>query len=527
MENIESLSDQQRGYKQAAILLILSLGLRIFFLFHSTNTGTDAFARYTASLLWAQHPDHLPSDVWLPLPFWILGTVLRFWPSEFAARIFTLLLGAATILPFYGIAKRVCSPRGAFYASIVFACLGLHIGYSVSTSSESSTLFLLLGGIYCWLRFRTERKLKWFFLAAIALNAAALCRYEIWVLLPLIACLTMLDPGPATQTFTLSKRFANGVIFGLATSLSAVAWSLFCLRKWGDAFAQAHQTQWLNAHRPTELQPGSLHKLLAVPGDLVGSLGPVVVILFVIGIIASLKRRDLPRWDLAVIAVVMAAFHAFNAVANGATMARYTLMYSWLLIMLCFYGLQVISAKWSPAYTRAALAFTVVSFVLWQAALVLGARYAPCRIADKLGSVSATVPLRCELRQTLSWLDTHLSGADSVVIDDLAYESTDVIRFSKVGNLKYFRLPYLAENTDSLLGELGAFVQTNHPDVLIYSPKGQLGRLWRLPEGDAQHSISGSDLQLCQLWQNEDYRIYQITYDHQPCRESSLRDRPQ
>ncbi len=520
MKNIDSRPEQESGYKQAAILFIVALALRIFFLFHSGNTGTDAWARYTASLLWAQHPDHLPSDVWLPLPFWILGTILRFWPSESAARIFTLLLGAATILPFYGIAKRVCNARGAFYASIVFACLGLHIGYSVSTSSESSTLLLLIGGIYFWLRFRTERKIGWFLAAAVALNATALCRYEVWVLLPLIACLTMLDPGPAIQKFTLSKRLANGVIFGLAASLSSIAWSVFCLWKWGDAFAQAHQTQWLNAHRPTELQPGSLHKLLAVPGDLMGSLGPVIVILFVVGILYALKRRDFPRWDLAVIAVVMAAFHAFNAVANGATMARYTLMYSWLLIMLSFYGLERIGAKWSPASARAALAFTVATFVIWQAALVVGAEYAPCRIADRLGSVSPTLPLRCELRQAIVWLDTHLSNADAVVVDDLAYESTDFIRFSKVGSLTNFRMPYLAEDTSPVLSELGSFVQTNHPGVLIYSPKGLLGRTWRLPEGETQPAVSGLDVQLCQLWQNDDYRIYQIRYDHQPCRES-------
>jgi hypothetical protein len=362
-------------------------------------------------------------------------------------------------------------------------------------------------------------------MAAVALNAAALCRYEIWVLLPLIAILTMLDRGAATQNFTLSKRLVNGVVFGLAASLSSVAWSLFCLWKWGDAFAQPHQTAWLNAHRPSELQPGSLHKLFAVPGDLVGSLGPVIVVLSIIGVAKALSRRDSPRWDLAVIAVVMAAFHAFNAVVNGATMARYTLMYSWLLIMLCFYGLEVINGKWSLAYARGASAFTVASFVVWQAALVLGAQYAPCRIADKLGSVSATVPLRCELRQTLSWLNTHLSATDSVVVDDLGYESNDVIRFSKVGSLKYFRTPYMAEDANSLLRQLGSFVETNRPGVLVYSPKGQLGRIWRLPGGEAQESASGVYFQLCQLWQNDDYRIYQMTYDHQPCRESSLRDR--
>lgn len=518
MENVKSLREPGRGYGQAAILLTIALGLRIFFLFHSSNTGTDTWARFTASLLWAQHPDHLPSDVWLPLPFWILGSVLRFWPTELAARIFSLLLGALTILPFYGIAKKLCSPRGAFYSSLVFACLGLHIGYSVSTSSESPTLLFLIGGIYCWLRYRTDLEFRWFLLSAFALDAAALCRYEIWVLLPLIGVLTMLDVGPANRSIALSKRLANGVAWGLAASLSSVGWSLFCLWKWGDPLAPAHQTVWLNAHRPTDLQPGSLQKFLAVPVDLLATLGPIIVALSLIGIVVALSRRNFPRWDLAIIAVVMAGFHAFNAAVHGATMARYTLMYSWLFIMLCFYGFEVISAKWSPTFTRAALAITVASFVLWQSVLVLGAQYAPCRIADKLGSISAALPLKCELRQLLSWLNVNLSASDSVVVDDVAWESTDVVRYSRVANLKHFQAPYLTEDTAAMLNDLGAFVQASRPGILIYAPNGQLGRIWHLPEGEAQLPVSGVTLHLCEVWQNDRYRVYQMDYDHQPCK---------
>jgi hypothetical protein len=518
MQNIKSQPEPGRGYQQAALLFTIALSLRIFFLFHSHNTGTDAWARYTASLLWAQHPDHIPSEVWLPLPFWILGAVLRFWPSEVAARVFTLLVGAATILPFYGLAKKLCTPRGAFYSTLLFACLGLHIGYSLSTSSESPTLLFLIGGIYCWLRFRSDLKVGWFFAAAIALNAAALCRYEIWVLLPLIAVLTMLDRGPANRSFSLSKRLTLGVATGVALSIGSVAWSLFCLWKWGDPLAQAHQTVWLNAHRPAGFQPGDLQKYFAVPADLVGSLGPVVAILSLIGLVLALRRRTSPRWDLAVIALIMASFHAYNAAAHGATMARYTLMYSWLFIMLCFYGLEAISAKWSSAFARAVLVFTVTTFVLWQSALVLGAQYAPCRIADKLGSVSAALPLRCELRELLAWLNTHLSPSDSVVVDDMAWESTDVVRYSKVAGLKHFRAPYLTEDTAALLNDLGAFVQANHPGILIYSPKGQLGRIWPLPAGEAQQSISGVNLQLCEVWQNDNYRVYQMNYDQRPCK---------
>ena len=500
------------AFQKAAFLLALALSIRIAFLFLTSNTGTDAWARYTASLLWGQRPDHVPSDVWLPLPFWILGGVLHFWPTESAARVFTLLLGTVTILPFYDVARMVCSPRIAFYASVVFACLGLHIGYSVSTTSEAPALLLLIVGTYCWLRFKTDLKPKWFIASAVALNAAALCRYEAWVFIPLIGILTIVDRG--SNDYALSKRLRTGVAFTLLASLSSVAWSLFSTWKWGDPLAQPHKTAWLNVHQPSVLKPGIIHRLLAVPGDLMGTLGPLVLALSLIGIVIAIKRRSIsPSSDLAIIAVVMAAFHSFNAVVNGATMARYTLMYSWLFIILCFYGAQVISSKWTPSHSRTALLFTAASFVVWQSFLVLGAYYAPCRIADKLGSVSATLPLRCELRQTISWLNAHLSATDSVIVDDFGYESSDIVRFSKVGDLRYFRTPFVAADTGSLLTELDAFVQANHPGVLVYAPRGQLGRIWQLPPDEIQHSISGLGFQLSEIWQNGEYCVYQIAYD--------------
>src|SRR5262245_52725232 len=92
------------SYEKPETAVAIGLILRAVILVISNNTGTDAWARYTASLLWAQQPDHLPSDVWLPLPFWLLGVVLRFWPSEPAARVLTMTFGTITLIPFYHLA---------------------------------------------------------------------------------------------------------------------------------------------------------------------------------------------------------------------------------------------------------------------------------------------------------------------------------------------------------------------------------------------------------------------------------------
>jgi hypothetical protein len=104
-----------------------------------------------------------------------------------------------------------------------------------------------------------------------------------------------------------------------------------------------------------------------------------------------------------------------------------------------------------------------------------------------------------------------------VIVDDLQYESTDIVRFSKVGSVKYFRVPYMADDTAKLQADLSAFVQTNHPILVVYSPKGQLGRIWRLPPGEGPQSAPGITFPLCQIWQNSEYQVYRIMYDGQPC----------
>ena len=89
-------------------------------------------------------------------------------------------------------------------------------------------------------------------------------------------------------------------------------------------------------------------------------------------------------------------------------------------------------------------------------------------------------------------------------MDDLQYESTDSVRFAKAGSVKYFRVPYMADDTATLQADLSAFVQANHPRLVVYAPKGQLGRIWRLPAGEGPQSAPGITFPLCQIWQNNE-----------------------
>src|SRR5579864_5478460 len=99
-----------RGNLLLLLLFLLAFGIRFIFVYIAPNGTTDAWSRYHYAVLWLQHPGSLPqatsTDAWLPLHVWLLGAVLWLVKSELGARIFTAVLGAATVAFFWGIVQR-------------------------------------------------------------------------------------------------------------------------------------------------------------------------------------------------------------------------------------------------------------------------------------------------------------------------------------------------------------------------------------------------------------------------------------
>jgi 4-amino-4-deoxy-L-arabinose transferase-like glycosyltransferase len=492
-------------------LFLAALIARLAFLPLTNNNGTDAWTRYTIALSWLKNPSQLPSSVWLPLHFWLLGSALYFWSSEWCARLFTMLLSTLTILPYWGTMRRVFDLRVAFWSALLFALFGFHIAYSVTTSSEGPTIFFLVVGFYGWVRLRLGDGWIWLLPSGLALSAASLCRFEVWVVLPVLAFFLLDFSQGWTSLWRNRRAWAQAVSFALAASAGAIGWMLYSFSKWGDPLAAAKGSAWQSQHML--LHQSLFYRLVAIPGALVVTLSPLIAGLAVWGILELRVRSQPVRQTLAVVALSMIGFQVFNSVTSNLTMARFTLMYSWLLIPFAFDGLFRLAQRWPDLASRFALSSTLLFFLLWQVGTTLGAYFAPPAIAAKLSSVAATLPLDPELRNLTRWLQINRKPGEAVVVDQYLFEAVDIARYSGIPFSEFLAAPVPPDGSLSDL-KVVEFISQRHPRFLVYCPSGMLGRVWSLGDREETKLPPLPQLELHRLWQGERYRVYEIEFLH-------------
>ena len=194
-------------------------------------------------------------------------------------------------------------------------------------------------------------------------------------------------------------------------------------------------------------------------------------------------------------------------------MARYTLMYSWLLIPYAFEGLRVLSSRWPSMESRKAFAGVLIFFLVWQTGIVVGADYGPPQIADKLSSISPTLPLAVELRDLVRWLDGHRSMEDAIIFDHFNYEEVDLVRYTHIPASQYFQVPEVMDRP-VVQTELKDFLVMRHPDLVVYSPGGLLRDIW--PIENPSRSFDPSNVVLSRQWQEGNWQVYRISYKNDP-----------
>lgn len=491
-------------------LLLLALVLRVLFVFLGNNNGVDAWARYQMSLSWLQNPARLPSDTYLPLHFWMLGGALKVWNSEWCVRLLTALLGATTVLPYWGILRRIFQRRVAFYSALSFALFGFHIGYSTTTSVEVPTLFFLSIGVYCWIRFRLSSGGRWLIPAAVSFSAASLCRFEPWLYMPILAVFLLDFSNGWASAWSNRRAWLRLFSFGVATSAGALGWLIFSWLKWGDPLAAPHRTVAQNLGALSVLRQTLGYRLVVVPGALFVSLSPLILAFAAVGLLLILLQRDPLMMSLASLALVLFGFHYYNCVRFEATQARYTLMYSWLLIPYAFEGLRRLSERWQLLRSPKAYVSVIAFMVCWQLGILLGAQYAPDAIADRLAIVSPDLPLPCELRRLTAWLRANTTAADMIIVDEFHYQANDIVRYSHIPFSRVFQVPYRVDPA-MWKERLSNFMESQRPRLLVYSRYGQIDAVFPISDREFVN-LAQPRAQLRRIWKDKYWRVYQISY---------------
>ncbi|HXJ93311.1 MAG TPA: glycosyltransferase family 39 protein [Terriglobia bacterium] len=501
-------------------LFLIALAVRLPFVFIAPNNGTDALARFHYALAWLKDPARLPdattTDAWLPLHIWLLGAVLWLWNSERSARLLTAFLGAATILPYWGTLRRAFDLRGTLASTLLFALYGFHVAYSVTTSSETPTLFFLTSGVYFWMRFLLDARWAWCVPAAIALSAASLCRFDAWVFMPVLSVLLLDFSRGWASVWSNRSAWLRATCFGLTASAGAVGWMVFSYVRWADPMELPHRTIRLIHSLSPVLRHSLPFRLVVVPVSLLTSLSPLIVVLAALGIFWVLGRGERAAKSLAVLALTLFAWNYANSVKNETTQARYILMYSWLLIPFAFEGLRRL-ARLRPRWGgRRVYVGTVVFFLVWEAGIVFGGHYGPEVIADRLSPMSPTLEPHVEIRRLTQWLRGHTGSTDTVVFDEFSFQSDTILQLSGINLSRVFQVRGPAYSSREVLGkEVQKFIRSRHPRFAVCSPYGPIGDLWSLDDReDVDLPALGISLQL--EWQAAHWRVYTISYSQSP-----------
>ncbi len=167
-----------------AAIIALKLGLA-YSLWRSgyIEYDADGFTRSVRAWEWHNGTVKLEVDAWLPLQFWLNGSLMNLWPDLLRVpRAVNLLCSIGTTINFFFIGRFLFGRINGYATALLTALFPWEIWFGLSGMSESLThFFLSLGLVFLvgWLR-DEKAGLGWLVAASIGFLGATMLRYEAW-----------------------------------------------------------------------------------------------------------------------------------------------------------------------------------------------------------------------------------------------------------------------------------------------------------------------------------------------------------
>ena len=265
-----------------ASLVVLATGFRA--------VSDDDFARVVIAEQWAHAPRLDPTGTsWLPLPFWLTGSVfLVLGRGLDAARAFAFVSGVlATILIYFAAGWLIQDRRGAVAGAVVASIFPWSARLGVATVPELPAAALMLFAMACTAPGFTPRRRL---LGSVALFAAALMRYEAWIIAAGFAAISVHDAARARRAWRHSAALVLAAAIAL---LGPILWVLWNRHAHGDALDfLARVTAYRRATMGGE-SDGSLATLIAYPIAMVRHEPELAAALAAVALAAKLRGVEL------------------------------------------------------------------------------------------------------------------------------------------------------------------------------------------------------------------------------------------
>jgi hypothetical protein len=425
-------------------------------------------------------------SVWLPLPHVLLAPLVAIrplWHSGAAGAIVGGLAFVYTAWRIYGIVDEVTGSRlGAWVGAAAFAC-NLNMLYVQSTAlTEPVLLAFLVGGVYhlCrWMRTLTSRDLAW---AGTFVFCATLTRYEGWALLVVAVALVPVWSRMADGRASFAE--ANLLLFSSIAGYGIVLWLLYNAIIFGSPFYFLNSAYSAQAINGAQAQFGLLgtkgsisQSLLTYGWDVVGIVGPILLIAGGVGAVIAVLPRTIQRRRTAAVLLLLLAPVLFEVLSlyAGQTTIRVPQLaphgmwndrYGLMALPFCAVAVGAAVGRWRPRLTAAFATAALVSAV---AAMGAGT---PLALADGRHGTSSATAGRPEI--IAAYLHTNYAGGEILADDSVASPlmfaaNLDLKQFLTVGFHPYWEHALLSPvaNVQWLVEFPGDSISTDmhaHPD---------------------------------------------------------------
>lgn len=208
----------------AVWLFVFAVAVRLLVLPLATLDSADSPARVFIGWLWSEQPYYISAGGWGPLHYYLIGVAMKFWPDPvWSPTLLHIGFGALTCVFVYQLALELFrSPRAALLAALGFAVYPLAIATSLEAHPEIPCVALVALGLRFLVRlWRPEGRPRDAVIAGVAITLASALRYEIWMMLPLLAA-------------PLLPQWRKLFTFVAVAMLHPLAWMIGCTLRFGN-----------------------------------------------------------------------------------------------------------------------------------------------------------------------------------------------------------------------------------------------------------------------------------------------------
>jgi hypothetical protein len=462
--------------------LVVAVGLKLLLALFFWRNGyleydADGFTRSVIAWQWQAGTKQLGIDAWLPLQFWLNGSLMHFWPDLLKVpRAVNMVASIITTINLFFIGRALLGRTNGYLTAALAAIFPWEIWFGLSGMSESLTHVFLTTGVVFFSQWLTRKNpaTYWLVLASLGFLGATMLRYEAWFYSAVYALIALII---ALRRHEWGKPDKAKVILALVPAfLFMLAWMY---ASWADPnigspLGFAKITSEINGRIYGSENAGLsfLSRLVFYPQTFLTLWLPLTLPALAGTVWLAWKPVGALRWYLALVwgefAVFILTTLPYNNIAPGS--ARYPVSNLLLLLPVVAYLFQRAFSYPRPAVRLAGGGL----FVLLLISLVYSTLERPRTFPD-----SGT-------RQVATWLtglwqQGYLKPDDRVWLDLPAYDGPNGNDFTRA----YYALPVLTNHPDSFVvpPDFETFA------ALIKSESGQAPHVW------VQLASAGGDLQ--------------------------------